>query len=575
MNEFACFKKVWKYAKKYKWYFLLSYFFLLAELFFSQILPLSLERVLDAAIYQIDIELFFRHTLIYLLLFMLQQFSTFGQLQIWQRTNNKYIYSLRECCFESVINSKAYLLANNNSGDIIHTINTDVIEFQHLMQRCAMRVINAGIGTIVSIFFVSIMKWEIAVIICVLILCSVLLTNFLKKNIKKFSAEIRDRQGEYASWLFEILKGIQTIKLFASKKNVLNAFKKKNDDIYLIGEKYNNLQVIHSQIVSGIYFLAQIIFYIVSAIYVINGSINIAQFISIGVYYDLISKNFQKILLENMLFQTRKVSIERVEALLEADSETGKFSKNITVRDANIKIEKLCFSYDEVNPIFSNLSIDIAAGEKIGIVGQSGVGKTSLTYLLLKFYEPKAGYIYIDGQDIRKCNISSLRTNIGIVNQENIIFDSTVKDNICFGKDVEDSVIWDLLELVELKPDVENLPAGINTYIGENGIALSGGQKQRLSIARMLFRDPRIIILDEATSALDTELEKSIQKILDKVLRGRTSIIISHKHSFLKNTDRIYVLKNGKVVEEGTYQELVVNGKEFQKVFGNFEENKC
>lgn len=575
MNEFACFKKVWKYARKYKGYFLLSYGFLLAELFFTQMLPLSLERVLDAAIYQIDIELFFRHALIYLFVFILQQFSTFGQLQVWQRTNNKYIYSLRERCFKSVINSKAHLLANNNSGDIIHTINTDIMEFQHLMQRCAMRVINAGIGTIVSIIFVSIMKWEIAVIICALILCSVLLTNILKKNIRRISVEIRDRQGEYASWIFEILKGIQTIKLFASEKNVLNAFKKKNDDIYLIGEKHNSLQVLHSQMVSGIYFLAQIVFYIVSAIYVINGSINIAQFISIGVYYDLISKNFQKILLENMLFQTRKVSIERVIELLEADSETEKAGKEIAIVDANIKIEKLNFSYDGVNPIFSDLSIDIAAGEKIGIVGQSGVGKTSLAYLLLKFYEANSGYIYIDGQNISDYSYSTLRTNIGIVNQENIIFELTVKDNICFGKDVKDSVIWELLRLVGLEADVQKMPAGINTYLGEGGVTLSGGQRQRLSIARMLFRDPRIIILDEATSALDIELEQSIQKILDKVLKGRTSLIISHKHSFLKNTDRIYVLKNGKVVEAGTYQELVASGKEFQKVFEIFEDNKC
>lgn len=575
MNEFAFFKKVWKYARKYKWYFLLSYFFLLAELFFSQVLPLSLERVLDAAIYQIDIELFFRHALIYLTLFILQQFSTFGQLQTWQRTNNKFIYSLRESCFESVINSKAYLLANNNSGDIIHTINTDVTEFQHLMQRCAMRVINAGIGTIVSIIFVSIMKWEIAVIICVLILCSVLLTNFLKKNINKFSVEIRDKQGEYTSWLFEILKGIQTIKLFASKNNVLNALKKKNDEIYLIGEKYNNLQVLHSQMVSGVYFFARMIFYAISAIYVINDFISIAQFISIGIYYDLISKNFQKILLENMLFQTRKVSVDRVIKVLEADSESESLNKNEGIKDANIKIEKLDFSYDGVNPIFSNLSIDITAGEKIGIVGQSGVGKTSLAYLLLRFYDANSGYIYIDGKNISEYSYSTLRSNIGIVNQENIIFDLSVKDNICFGREIEDSVIWELLELVELKSDIQKLPAGINTYLGEGGVALSGGQRQRLAIARMLFRNPRIIILDEATSALDAELAKSIESILNKVLKGRTSLIISHKHSFLKNTDRIYVLKNGKIVESGTYQELTRSGDEFQRVFEISKEKQC
>lgn len=567
MKEFECLKKVWKYAKEYKIYFAISYIVLLAELLFTQLLPLSLERLIDAAVYKLDMKSFLYCSAVYMFVFLCQQSCAFGQLQLWQRTNNKYIYSIRQKCFERIINSKAYILSNHNTGDIIHTINADTVEFHHIVQRYAMRVINAGLGTLISVIIVASMKLEIAIIICVLVPCSVLFTNIVKKKLKKVSAEKRKKQGEFTSWIFEILKGIQTIKIFVAEKNICNIFSKNNENLYIIGKKQNDLQILYGQAISLIYFISQIVFYIISAIYVVEGSINIAEYISIATYYNLISNNFQKILNENLAFQTRQVSIERVLELLDYEIEVNEKQSKLPILSNDVCVKNLYFSYDGKKNILSGISFNALAGERIGIVGESGVGKTTLAYLLMKFYEPDSGSIFIGGNNISDYSSFELRNIIGIVNQENIVFDGSVKDNICFGRDVDDDVIWELLDKAHLRSDIENLPAGLHTILGNAGVELSGGQKQRLSIARMLYRNPSIVILDEVTSSVDAKLENEIQQALSNLLKNRTCFIISHKVSVLKDTDQIHLLKDGRIIVSGTYQDMSENCDEFKKLF--------
>ena len=567
MKKFSFLLKVWNVAKEYKWRFLLSYIILLGELAFTQIMPLFLGNVVDAAVYKSDMQLFAKAAILYALIFICQESCGYLQLHFWQTLNNKYVYNLRIRCYKKILTLKAINLTDIQTGDQLQTINGDTMEFHHVLQRYAMRIVNAGIGTIVSIAIIAYLKWEIALIVAVLIPTSVLLTNHVKNKLKDVAGELRDKQGKYNAWLMEIFKGFREIKLFAAEKNVTMDFITKNEDIIESGIKQTKLQFKSNQIIGSIYFISQLIFYIICAYFVANKSINIAQYVVIAGYYSLITGNFQRILQDNMAFQSRKISIERVFALLENDFEDDEGLSTLTVTKGEIKINGLTFSYKEDIKVLDNITYKIDLGAKIGIVGQSGVGKSTMAHLMIKLFCPNNGSIIVDNQDIASCTYYSIRQNIGIVSQDTIIFDTTIKENICFDKDVKDEVIWDTLDKAYLKTEIEKLPNGIHTVLGKDGVNLSGGQNQRLAIARMLHKNPKIVILDEATSALDEQSEIIVQKALDELTEGRTSIVISHRLNSIKNSDEILVLKDGLNVGMGNYEELIQKNETFRELF--------
>ena len=561
-------RNLWSIAKPYKWWFSLSYIILVIELVFSQAMPLFLGKVIDAAVYKSDMLLFLTASAWYAAIFIGQQSCSFIQLQFWQALNNKYVYGLRMRCYKQILSFKAKYLTNVKTGDMVQAINRDTMEFHHILQRYAMRVVNAGLGTIISLVIVIYLEWEIAIIIAILIPTSVLLTDRMKKKMKIIAGEVRDKQGSYNSWLLEIFKGFREIKLFAAEKTVIKHFVKKNDDLIETNMKQVKLQFKSDQTISLIYFISQLVFYIVSAVFVVNKSINIAQYISIAAYYNLISSNFQMILLGNAQLQARRTSVERVFALLENDIEDESGLEPVKISAGSIRFDKVSFAYNEDVSILKNISCDIIPGEKFAIVGESGVGKSTFVHLLMKFLSPDNGTIKIDGQDVSECTYSSIRKNVGIVSQETTIFDATIKDNICFDKNVPEDLIWSALEKAYLKSEIEALPDGIHTILGKDGVNLSGGQNQRLSIARMIYKNPKIIILDEATSALDEDSEKVVQNALDKLTIGRTSIVVSHRLNSIINANRILVLKDGEMIDCGAYHDLIEKNTTFNDLFG-------
>ena len=562
-------KKVWVVAKQYKWHFLLSYLILLLELVFSQIVPILLGNVIDAAVYKSDLLLFFKAAGVYSLVFLGYLACGFCQLQVWQRLNNKYIYGLQIRCFEKVLRLNARSLADIKTGDVIHTINEDTGEFHHILQRYAMRIVNAGIGTIVSLSIVACLNFKIALLMLVLIPTSLVLTERIKRKIRKISEDLRTNQGNYNAWLMEILKGIRVVKLFAAEKKVQDDFVSKNKKIINSKNKFEQSSFSANQIINSIQFTAQIIFYIVSAAFVINGSINVAEYITIASYYFLVSNNFQRILQDNMAFQARRVAVDRVFSILDDKAEDDIELPSLSVPEGKIKIEGLCYSYDKERYVLQDISYVMQPGKCIGLVGESGVGKSTFAQILIRFLDPDQGVVEIDGQDISRYSCESIRTSIGIVSQDTIIFDTTIKDNICFGIDIPDSMVWDVLDKAYLKQDIEKFPDGIYTVLGQDRYNLSGGQKQRLSIARLLFRNPPIIILDEATSALDEKSEEIVQKALDNLTLGRTSIVISHRLRNICNADEIIVLEDGKIVDSGDCTYLLENSMAFYNLFGS------
>lgn len=572
MKDSIIIKRIWQFAKKYKWAFLISYSVLLVELALHQIIPLLLENVINFAVYEADMQRFLYATLWYSLVFLGYAACGFIQLILWQRVHNKYVYDVRIACYRKVLKMKPRVLTDIKTGDVIRTINGDTSEFHHIIQRFGMRILNAGIGTIVSLAIVAFMRWEIALLMAAIIPISAVVCKAIESKMKKASDEIRAKQGKYSAWLMEMLKGIREIKLFVAEKTVLKLFKDKNKDIIESSIKQDVVQFKSDQIISGIYFLADIVFYIICAFFVAEQYINIGQYVAMATYFTMVSRNVSQVLHGNVDYQKRKTSVERVFKLLDEDEENEEGLEALEVQNGSIDIKNLSFFYTENKDVLKNIDIHIEAGNKIGVVGVSGVGKSTLANILLRFYEPQEGEILIDGQRLCDCTYSSIRQAVGIVNQENIIFDATVRDNITFGSTATDEELWAILEKVYLKSEIEKLPNGLDTMLGKNNMSLSGGQNQRLCIARLMFRNPKIIILDEATSSLDFESEHIVQAALDTLSENKTTIVISHRYQALLNTDKILVLNDGEQVGFDHHDKLMSENKFFADMFAGQKE---
>ena len=233
-------------------------------------------------------------------------------------------------------------------------------------------------------------------------------------------------------------------------------------------------------------------------------------------------------------------------------------AKELVINDGCVKFKHVKFHYNEGHPILEDFDFTAQAGKTIAIVGPSGAGKTTVANILPRFYDVTGGAVYIDGVDIRDVTLSSLREQIGMVPQDTMLFNTTIKDNILYGRlDATDEEIWEAVRAANAEEFIKALPQGLQTMAGDRGVVLSGGQRQRISIARAILKNPKILILDEATSALDTESEKVVQDALDKLMIGRTAFVIAHRLSTIKHADHILVLNNGRIEEQGTHEELI------------------
>lgn len=571
MKDSYVIRRIWEFAKPYKWNFFISYVVLLIELFFFQLLPLFLKNVINFAVYDTNLQVFLNASLWYSLIFAGYAACGFLQLILWQRLHNKYIYKIRTECFDKVFRTKSNVLNDIHTGDILQAINYDTQEFHHIIQRYAMRFINSAVGIVVSLLIVANIKWQITIIMILIIPVSVLVCKRIESLIKKMSDKIRNKQGEYLSWLLEILKGIREVKLFVAEKNVLGIFFNKNNEIIKDKLRQDKIQFELDQIIDGVYFIADIIFYIVCALFVASKDIDIGQYIAIATYFSMVSWDIKNVLNGNAEYQKRKTCVERVLKLLDEPEELDKGVLDFEGNKACIDIKNLSFAYVNSQFVLKNINLSIKSGEKIGIVGESGVGKSTLANLLLRFYEPSEGEIRINNIPIDNYKHSSIRKAIGIVNQESVIFNSTIRENITLGVIASDQQLWSILKMVNLQKDIQQLPQGLDTLI-ENSSCLSGGQSQRLCIARLIFRNPPIIILDEATSALDSKNEKDVQFALDALSEGKTTIIISHRYSALTQTDKILVLHNGEQVGFDCLDVLMEQNLNFRNMFVSQQE---
>ena len=476
--------------------------------------------------------------------------------------------------FSSLIHADTQLVDQEHSGKFITNLINDVNMIISLVSTAILNLFKDSLtlfGLLVVMFY---QNWKLSLIAIIMIPLASYAAKSLGKRIGKVSTQQMQKAATLTSYLIEIFKNHRILKIF-QKEN----FEKKraNEFIFNLKELNKKINVVYvraSPIMEGLTGIMIAILIFVSAKLVVQDELEVSNFFSFLAAMMLAYQPVRSLATLNITIHQGLAGAKRVLPIIDKVHEIKEKidAKNLQVNKGQIELKDVEFKYQkENNQILNSINLDIPGGKMTALVGHSGAGKSTILNLIPRFYDVDTGDIKIDNQSIYDTTIFSLRKNISLVGQDTTLFDDTIKNNILYANsNASDEEVQEAAKHSFANEFIENLPKKYETVIGENGVRLSGGEKQRISIARAILKKTPIILLDEATSSLDAETESKIQKAIQFLTKGRTTIVIAHRLSTILNADKIYVIDNGKVVGEGKHQDLLANSG----IYRNFYEKQ-
>jgi ATP-binding cassette, subfamily B, bacterial MsbA len=482
---------------------------------------------------------------------------------------------LRNVMYNKVISLPVSFYSEKRKGDVMARMLGDVGEVQNSFFMLLELIVKEPLLIIFSIVMMFLISWKLTLFVFLFIPIAGFIISKIGKNLKSQSLQAQNEGGYMISLVEETLTGLKVVKSYNAEPTFKNKFGNSIDRLLNLSNKIgkkNNLAGPLSEVM-GIVTIAILLYYGGSLVLVdkladgssaLEGPVFLAF---MGLAYNILTPA-KAISKASYAVKNGIAAADRVFEILEQENTIDTKVDAVEKTDFNDKvtIENINFRYGDEN-VLKNFSIEVPKGKTVALVGQSGSGKSTIANLLTRFYDVQEGAIKIDGIDIKDMNIHSLRGLMGLVTQDSILFNDTIKNNILIGKpDATDEEIFDALKIANAYEFVVDLPMGIETNIGDAGGKLSGGQKQRLSIARAVLKNPPIMILDEATSALDTESEKFVQVALENMMQNRTSIVIAHRLSTIQKADNIIVMQKGEIVEQGNHAELMAKEGMYSKL---------
>ncbi len=480
------------------------------------------------------------------------------------------IVHLRRQLFEHLQFLPLRFFEDRRTGSLISNVLADTVLVRNIMVNDIGNIIVAPVSILGALVLMFLINWPLTLVTLILLPIMAAGIYLAGKKIKQATAEAQERLGGVGSVLEETLGGIRVIRLFGMEQPQADKFEVENTsnaEANLQAEKVRALMVPLIELISIVGFGLAIL---VGAREVLMGRLQLEQLVNLLVFVQLIGTNSTALFRLNSTLQQGSAAADRLFSVLdtERDEQDEPGAEDADRLEGEITFDDVSFTYDGAESVLKHVSFTIRPGESVALVGPSGAGKTTVANLIPRLYEPQAGRILIDGVDIRRYTLASLRRQIALVPQETLLFSGTIRDNILFGNPEADAEqIQKAAEAAYADEFIARLPDGYDTVVGERGVKLSGGQRQRIAIARALLRDPRILILDEATSSLDSESEALVQAALKNLLQNRTALVIAHRLSTVRDADRIIVLSGGRIVEEGTHSELLSAGGAYSKLY--------
>lgn len=493
-------------------------------------------------------------------LIILKAIVAYFQNYIFEYTSQKALYRLREQLYTKLQYQSFEYYDRASTGAIMNRMVGDLEAIRNFLNQSFVQVVSIAITIVAALSIMFSMNLFLSILSIATAPLIFLNVKSLAKKLQPTFKAIRTSFERLTSKVQENITGIRVVKAFGNEDLEKKSFEKVAYDFTEKNIKAADIRSVHNPVAGFLNGLNSVIILIVGGYFAIKGKISIGTLFAFVSYVNMFSAPIGNI--QNLVnqWQNAFASLEKVFEVLDSDVTIKSPKNGVVLKNVrgDIKFENVYFKYRE-KFVLKEINIHIKPGEVVAILGQAGSGKSSLINLLARFYDPSSGRVLIDDIDVKNIKLCSLRRNIGIIMQEPFIFSDTIAANIAFGKpDATDEEIRIAAKLARADEFIENLPDGYNTVVGERGVGLSGGQKQRIAIARALVYNPRILVLDDATSSLDFETEAEIQETLKEVIKGRTTIIITHRISQLVvDADMIYYMHGGRIVEQGKHEDLM------------------